>query len=123
MFSHRYIFFCLNEVYSDPPSQNKTSEKYLHYAQSIEIPHFLEWRSGPLFPSGPINEAGLYTGPVSIYVRSSRSGFRRVLFLAVYSSKLESDFVALLLEHIMETSVAVRPGLVLNSVVIASTHG
>ena len=33
-------------------------------------------------------------------------------FCAVYSSKLESDIVAISLEHIMEASVAVRPGLV-----------
>ena len=71
---------------------------------------------------GPIR-LGLYTGPASIYARSSCSGFRRVLFYAVYSSKLESDIVALSLEHIMEASVAVRPGLVLNSVVIAGTCG
>ena len=57
----------------------------------------------------------------SIYARSSCSGFGRVLFYA--SSKLESDIVALSVEHIMEASVAARPGLVLNSVVIAGTRG
>ena len=41
------------------------------------------------------DEAGLFMGPTSIYARSSRSGFLRVLFCAVYSSKLESDIVAL----------------------------
>ena len=55
---------------------------------------------GFLFPSWPfstrpLNEAGLYMKPTSIYAHSSRSGFLRVLFCAVYSSKLESDFVAL----------------------------
>ena len=45
-------------------------------------------------------------------------------FYAVYSSKLDSDIVALFsLKHIMEASVAVRPGLVLNSVVIVGTRG
>ena len=76
-----------------------------------------------IFPSGPystrpLNKAVLYMGPASIYACSSYSGFRRVLFYAVYSSKLERDIVALSLEHIMEASIAVRPGLVLNSVVI-----
>ena len=96
-------------------------------------------RPRPLFPSGPYStrplygaglyfflgpiRLGLYTGLTSIYARSSCSDFRRVLFYAVYSSKLESDIVALSLEHIMEASVAVRPGLVLNSVVIAGTRG
>ena len=71
----------------------------------------------------PLNDASFYTGPASINARSSSRGFRRVLFYAVYSSKLESDIVALSLEHIMGASVAVRPGLVLNSVVIAGTCG
>ena len=44
-------------------------------------------------------------------------------FYAVYSSKLDSDIVVLSVEHIMEASVAVRPGLVLNSVVIVCTRG
>ena len=53
-----------------------------------------------VFPSGPystrsLNETGLYTGPAFIYAHSSCSGFRRVLFCTVYSSKLESDIVAL----------------------------
>ena len=57
-----------------------------------------------LFPSRPystrpVNEAGFYTGPASIYAHSSCSSFCRVLFYAVYSSKLESDIVALSLEH------------------------
>ena len=44
----------------------------------------------------------------------------RPLFRHVYSSC--SDIVALSLEYIMEASVAVRPGLVMNSVVIAGTR-
>ena len=71
----------------------------------------------------PLNDIGFYMGPASIYARSSSRGFRRVLFYAVYSSKLESNIVALSLEHIMGASVSARPGLVLNSVVIAGTRG
>ena len=36
---------------------------------------------------------------------------------------LKSDIVVLFLEHILVASVAARPGLVLNSVVIAGTRG
>ena len=39
------------------------------------------------------------------------------------AQSLKSNMVALSLEHIMEASVAARPGLVLNSVVIAGTLG
>ena len=38
--------------------------------------------------------------PLFRHVRSSCSGFHRVIFHAVYSSKLESNIVALSLEHI-----------------------
>ena len=37
--------------------------------------------------------------------------------------KFESDIIVLSLEHIMKTSVATRPGLVLNSVVFVATRG
>ena len=60
----------------------------------------------------------LYLGT---YIYSSCSGFCRVVFYAVYSSKFESDIIALSLEHIMEANVAARPDLVLNSVVIVDT--
>ena len=59
--------------------------------------------------------------PLITHVCNSCSGFR-VLFYVVYSSKLESDIVALSLEHIMEASVAEGPGLILNSVVITVTR-
>ena len=76
---------------------------------------------GP-FSTRPLNEAGLYTGPASIYACSFCSSFLRVLFCAMYSSMLESDIVHFRL-NIMETSVAVRPGFELNFPVVTCTHG
>ena len=61
-----------------------------------KLPYFPEERPEPLFSSSlfstqPLNDAGLCTGLTSIYTRSPHSGFLRVLFRAVHSSKLESD--------------------------------
>ena len=63
----------------------------------IEAPSGVYFLLGP--STRPLNEAGLYMGPASIYTCSSRSGFLRVLFCTVYSSKLESDIVALSFGH------------------------
>ena len=61
-----------------------------------QLPYFPEERpkllfSSSLFSTQPLNEAGLCTGLTSIYTCSPHSGFLRVLFRAVHSSKLESD--------------------------------
>ena len=47
----------------------------------------------------PLNKVGLYTGPASISVNNFHSGFPRVHFYAVYSSKLEKYIIAFSLGH------------------------
>ena len=76
-----------------------TSEDIIRHTSSIfsrhGIPEVVISYNGPQF----VNEAGFYTGPASIYAHRSCSSFCRVIFCAFYSSKLESDIVALSLEH------------------------
>ena len=61
-------------------------------------------------------------GPASIYARSSRSGFLRVLFRAVHSSKLESDIVTLSLGQNGD-QCSYENRIELNFLVIARIHG
>ena len=68
------------------------------------------------FSTRPLNEAGFYTGPASVYTHTSRSGFLRVLFHTVHSSKLESDFRL----DKMETSAATRTGLEINFYIVVA---
>ena len=81
----------------------RTSYSFIH--QYVYI-YCIYLNRGPalLFPSGPfsthpLNKVSFYTRLASIYERSSRSGFLRVLFCAVYSSKIVSNVVALSLGH------------------------
>ena len=69
---------------------------------------------GP-FSTWLLNKAGFYTGPASIYAHRTCSGFLRVLFCAVCSSKLESDIVLLSLGRIMKTICETRTSTELSS--------
>ena len=57
-------------------------------------------------------------GLASIYAAALAAASVEFFFCTVYSSKLESNTIVLLLEDRVEVSVAVRPGLVLNTVVM-----